>query len=414
MLNLLNKKIHCRHCKSKNIVEFLDLNFSPLANSYLTKDDLNKEEYYYPLQLIVCKNCWLVQTKIFIDPKKIFKNDYAYFSSVSKSYLEHAKNYVKNISNFIKLDNSSRVVEIASNDGYLLKNFKENKIQCLGIEPTLSTANESRKIGIPTINKFFSNQLSRRIKKKYMADLIIANNVYAHIPDINDFTLGIKNLLKKKGIVTIEFQHLINIFKLKQFDTIYHEHYSYLNLFTVIKIFKKFGLKVWRVEKIETHGGSLRVFGCHEASNRKIEDNVKKILNEEKNFGLFKNKIYLNFQNDVNKIKNNLIKFLTTQSLKNKKVCAYGAAAKGNTLLNYAGVKSDLIEYIFDAAKSKINKYLPGSHIEILEPSKIFNIKPDYVLIMPWNIKKEVIKYLYPLKKNNTKFIIAIPRIQVV
>jgi|TARA_B100000989_G_C19532992_1_gene471301 2-polyprenyl-3-methyl-5-hydroxy-6-metoxy-1,4-benzoquinol methylase len=404
----------CRHCKKLVSNLFLDLGFAPLSNSYLTKENLKLPEMYLPLRIKVCDKCWLVQTEDYIDKKNIFKNDYAYFSSTSKTWLAHAKYFVKKITKELQLSSQSHVVEIASNDGYLLKNFIDMKIPCLGIEPTKGTAHEAENLKIPVIKKFFSEKLAKQLAdNNKKADLIIGNNVFAHVPNINDFTRGLKVLLKPKGTITLEFPHLMKLIDNLQFDTIYHEHFSYLSLLTVNRIFKSFGLKIYNVEEIVTHGGSIRIYGCHENETRRINVSVNKILNREYNKGLNKLDTYKNFQNKIDLVKNKLLSFLINQKNKGKKVVAYGAAAKGNTLLNYAGIKSDLLPYVYDLAKSKHGKFMPGSHIPILPSKEIINAKPDFVLILPRNISKEVKLQNSTILKKRTKFVVAIPHLKI-
>lgn len=406
--------MNCRHCGTFLKHIFIDLGCMPPSNAYLVKNNLKKSEISYPLKVFVCEQCWLVQTEDHTNAKELFNSKYAYFSSTSVSWLSHAKNYCDKMIRKFNLTNKSYVIEIASNDGYLLKNFLEADIPCLGIEPTNSTADAAEKIGIPVLRKFFSRELGQRLaldKKK--ADLIIGNNVYAHVPDINDFTLGLKKILKKNGTITLEFPHLMNLIKYKQFDTIYHEHFSYLSLYTVCVIFKKAGLRVFNVEELNTHGGSIRIFGCHFNDIRKTLNTVYLLLQKEKKRGLQKIQTYKNFQIQVEKIKNDLIKFLFKQKIKGKKVVAYGAAAKGNTLLNYCGIKENLLPIIFDAAKSKQGRYMPGSHIPIFPSKHIAKIKPDYVLILPWNISDEIKIQNAILKKNGTQFLVAIPRLKI-
>ncbi len=399
--------MNCRHCKQKLSLTLVDLGFAPPSNAYLTKVDLNAPETYYPLRVHVCKKCFLVQAEDYSAPKEIFNDNYAYFSSVSKSWLLHAKVFSRDVIDRLHLNKSSFIVEIASNDGYLLKNFVDLGIPCMGIEPTKSTALVAKKIGVSTLIKFFGKQLAFKLKnEKKLADLIIGNNVYAHVPDINDFTEGMKILLKKEGVIVLEFPHLLNLLQLMQFDTIYHEHFSYLSLFTVRKIFEKYGLRVWDVEEIPTHGGSLRVYGCHKTSVRQEERSVKRILGIEKKHGLQKSNTYENYQSNVNKIKNSFIEFLLEQKINNKIVIGYGAAAKSNTLLNYAGIKKDLIKFVCDGAKSKQGKYLPGSHIPIVNPDILKKIKGDYAVIFPWNIRAEIVELLKSKYKWAGKFVI--------
>jgi hypothetical protein len=403
----------CRHCKEFLKYTFLDLGSAPFSNGYISKEELSFPEYYFPLKVKVCHKCWLVQTEGQTDKKLLFTSNYPYFSSVSKSWLLHSKTYFEKVIKNFQLTKESFVIEIASNDGYLLKNFVKAKIPCLGIEPTASTAKISKNFNIPTVQNFFDSNLAKKLSSKgKKADLIVGNNVFAHVPKINDFTRGLKILLKTNGVITLEFPHIMKLIKNNQFDTIYHEHYSYLSLFTVMKIFNKNDLRIFNVEELQTHGGSLRIYACHNRDNRKTMSSVKKIFKKEQLFGLQKKKTYLNFQKSANKIKNNLLTFLLKEKLKSKVVLAYGAAAKGNTLLNYAGIKSDLIPCIFDAAKSKQGKFLPGSRIPIFPPSKILKFKPDYILILPWNISEEIKKQLSYLQNKGVKFITAVPKLK--
>ena len=401
--------MNCRHCEKPLTYTFVDLGFAPPSNAYLTETDLNKPEKYYPLKVKVCDHCWLVQTEDYAQADELFSSDYAYFSSTSTTWLAHAKAYAEQMTQLLGLNASSFVIEVASNDGYLLKNFLAAGIPCLGIEPTASTAEASEKIGIPVLREFFGKALGQQLAQQgKQADLITGNNVYAHVPDINDFTLGLKEALKPGGTITLEFPHLMRLIEHTQFDTVYHEHFSYLSLFTVSRIFEKAGLRVWKVKELSTHGGSLRIFGCHVTDSRSTDDSVARILQEEQKCGLQQLDTYLRFQPKVEKVKNDLQFFLNEQKRKGKKVAAYGAAAKGNTLLNYAGVKSDLLSFVCDAAESKQNKYLPGSHIPILHPDELDKFKPDFVLILPWNIADEI-KSLLSFRLPNCKFVTAVP-----
>ena len=384
----------------------MDLGFAPPSNAYLSKDDLSKPEKYYPLKVKVCEECWLVQTEDYANADELFSSDYAYFSSTSTSWLTHAKEYSNKIISRLNLKKDSHVIEVASNDGYLLKNFKEANIPCLGIEPTESTADAAEAIGINVIKKFFGETLAKELALEgKQAELIIGNNVYAHVPDINDFTKGLKALLKPTGIITLEFPHLLRLIEGTQFDTIYHEHFSYLSLYSVSKIFASCGLRIWDVEELKTHGGSLRVYGCHEDDSRETLPSVASILSKEESYGLRKIETYKNFQPKVEKIKNDLLTFLIGQKEKGKRVVAYGAAAKGNTLLNYAGIKPDLLPVVFDAAESKQGKFLPGSHIPILCPNDIEKHSIDIVLIIPWNIANEIKARVYNILGANSKAI---------
>ena len=406
--------MNCRYCKSFLKYTFLDLGFAPLSNAYLSKEDLNHPEAYFPLKIKVCDHCWLVQTEDYVQNNKLFSHDYAYFSSTSSGWLTHARQYAEQITTELDLNAQSLVIEVASNDGYLLKNFVDVGIPCLGIEPTDSTAAAAQRLGIPVIREFFGEALGEQIAKKgQKADLIIGNNVYAHVPDINDFTRGLKAMLKPGGTITLEFPHLMILIEQAQFDTVYHEHFSYLSLQTVNQIFSAAGLRIFKVEELSTHGGSLRVYGCHQDDTRLKQDVVSSMLQKEIQYGLQDLKTYLKFQSRADKIKDDLLSFLIEQKRAGKKVVAYGAAAKGNTLLNYAGVKTDLIGFVCDAAQSKQDKFMPGSHIPILHPSEIFNRQFDYILILPWNISAEVVKQNEQLKKKDVRFVIAIPELKV-
>lgn len=404
----------CRHCASELMHTFLDLGFAPPSNAYLTKSDLTKPEKYFPLKVKVCDQCWLVQTEDYAQATELFDSEYAYFSSTSSGWLEHARKYAEKMISDLGLNKDSLVVEVASNDGYLLKNFVESGIPCLGIEPTASTAAVAESLSIPVLREFFTEKLGARLAAEgRKADLIAGNNVYAHVPDINDFTRGLKAVLKPSGVITLEFPHLMRLIESTQFDTIYHEHFSYLSLYTVAQIFNSAGLRIWNVEELPTHGGSLRIYGCHADSNREQLPAVKSILEEEFRRGMQDLSTYLSFQTKANSIKNEVLEFLISQKKNGKKIVAYGAAAKGNTLLNYAGVKPDLLPFVCDAALSKQGKFMPGSHIPILTPSVLAELKPDYVLILPWNIAHEVVQETMPLLSEDAKFLIAIPRLMV-
>ncbi len=404
----------CRFCGGVDILDVVDLGKMPPSNAYLAKENLAKPETYLPLKIFTCKNCWLVQTEDYAEAQIFFDAEYAYFSSASTSWLQHAKNYADSISHELKLTPNNLVVEIASNDGYLLTNFKAKGIPCLGIEPTGSTANAAEKKGLRVIREFFGSSLARRLRKEYgLVDLIIGNNVYAHVPDINDFTAGMKIFLSKSGTITLEFPHLLNLIELNQWDTFYHEHFSYYSLHTVCEIFKFHKLKVYKIEILKTHGGSLRVFGCHQADKRELEPSVKEILNAEKSLKLNSFKGYETIQQRACKNKNDLIQFLINQKNQGKKVVAYGAAAKGNTLLNFAGIKTDLLPVVFDKSPSKQNKFLPGSNIPILHPDKLIKFNPDVVLILPWNIKDEILAELRSTLKRSVKYVITSPEITI-
>jgi peptide methionine sulfoxide reductase MsrB len=405
--------LNCRHCGSHLEHTFLDLGFAPPSNAYLNQADLTKPEKYYPLKVKVCSHCWLVQTEDYAQADELFSSDYAYFSSTSSGWLAHAAKYTKSMIERFKLNANSFVMEIASNDGYLLKNFVDAGVPCLGIEPTASTAAAAEKLGIPVLREFFGEALGKQLATKQQADLIAGNNVYAHVPDINDFTRGLKAALKSNGTITLEFPHLMRLIEHTQFDTVYHEHFSYLSLYTVDRIFKAAGLRVWDVDQLPTHGGSLRIYGCHTEDTRNTNENVIALLAEEARCGLKTLETYQKFQAKADKVKNDILTFLIEQKTAGKKVAAYGAAAKGNTLLNYAGVKPDLLPFVCDAASAKQGKYMPGSHIPILPPSALAKSTPDYVLILPWNIAPEVRLQNAALVERGAKFVTAVPELTI-
>ena len=405
--------MNCRHCNSPLEHTFLDLGFAPPSNAYLSKADLTKPELYYPLKLKVCTQCWLVQTEDYTQADELFSPDYAYFSSTSSSWLAHAKCYTDVITEKLGLNEKSFVIEVASNDGYLLKNFVEADIPCLGIEPTDSTAVAAENLGVPVIREFFGKALARQLAQQgKQADLIVGNNVYAHVPDINDFTIGLKTALKPGGTITLEFPHLMRLIEYTQFDTVYHEHFSYLSLYTVSRVFEQAGLRIFDVEELSTHGGSLRVFGCHRDDSKAIEESVNSMLTEEASRGLQVLATYQEFQAKADQVKDELLSFLLTQKQEGRRVMAYGAAAKGNTLLNYAGVKPDLLSLVCDAALAKQGKFMPGSHVPIVKPEMLREVKPDVVLVLPWNIAKEVAVQHSYIREWGGQFAIAVPKMK--
>lgn len=404
----------CRHCAKVLNHTFLDLGFAPPSNAYLSQADLSLPEKYYPLKIRVCDHCWLVQTEDYAQADELFNSEYAYFSSTSESWVRHASQYALEMRERLDLGIDSFVVEVASNDGYLLKNFVEMGVPCLGIEPTASTAEAAEQLGIPVLRQFFGEALGKKLASDgSQADLIVGNNVYAHVPDINDFTLGLKAALKPGGTITLEFPHLLQLIAHAQFDTVYHEHFSYLSLQTVKRIFESADLRVQDVELLNTHGGSLRVFGCHSKDPRPTSASVDKVLQQELSCGLKDLTTYTNFQSKANRVKDDLLAFLLEQKKAGKTVMAYGAAAKGNTLLNYAGVKPDLVPMVADAAKSKQGKFMPGSHMPIVAPDVIAAARPDFLLILPWNIAEEVVRQNAEMMQIGTKFVRAVPRLEV-
>jgi len=405
----------CRHCGEELNHTFIDLGSSPPSNSYLTEQTMKEPEKWYPLKVMVCGNCWLVQTEDFVGFGEMFSEDYAYFSSYSSTWLEHARDYVDKMTSRFNLDSDSMVVEIAANDGYLLQYVKGKSIPCYGIEPTHSTAQAAREKNIEIIEEFFGVKLAKDlVDKDRQADLIAANNVLAHVPDINDFVKGFSILLKPEGVATFEFPHLLNLVDKNQFDTIYHEHYSYLSLVAVRTIFEVNGLTIFDVEEIPTHGGSLRVFAqCKETGQHEISNNVNAILTIEEKSGINTLDFYSRLQQQAEKIKFGLLQFLMDERNKMKKVAAYGAAAKGNTVLNFSGVRTDLISYVVDLNPAKQGKYMPGSRIPIVDEDKIKRDKPDYILILPWNIKNEVIEQLAYIREWGGKFVTSVPELVI-
>lgn len=406
--------MNCRHCLNELTYQWLDLGFAPPSNAYVSREQLSGPERYYPLRLFVCEKCWLVQTEDYAKANELFSGDYAYFSSISKSWLQHAADYCSRITHSLSLNESSFVIEVASNDGYLLKNMVSAKIPCLGIEPTDSTADAAETLGIPVLREFFGEFLGKSLANQgKQADLIIGNNVLAHVPDINDFVKGLKMALKPTGTITLEFPHLLQLIKSCQFDTVYHEHYSYLSLGTVRQILSSVGLKVVDVDILQTHGGSLRVHACHKSASREASNMVDDVLQAEVNAGLQSLDGYEGFQQRAFAIKLDLLQFLVEQKKNGKRVAAYGAAAKGNTLLNYAGVNADLLPYVVDASVHKQGLFMPGSHIPIVSESNIREQKPDFVLILPWNLKDEISTQLDYIKEWGGKFVISMPEMRI-
>lgn len=388
----------------------------PHSNSFLSLSQLNEAERYYPLKLFVCEKCFLVQVDEYKNADEIFHDDYIYFSSYSTSWLKHCERYSEKMLTEFKLNKESLIIEIASNDGYLLQYFKNKNIPVLGIEPSGGTAEVAISKGINTITRFFGESLAKELESENKkADLLIGNNVLAHVPDINDFVKGLKIILKEDGLITMEFPHLQKLIEQSQFDTVYHEHFSYLSFTTVNKIFESHGLSLFDVEEIPTHGGSLRIYAQHKnySSVRAVKENVELLKEKERKAGLTEIEYYEGFQNKVNKIKDELLEFLINQKRNGRKVAAYGAAAKGNTLLNYCGIKSDHVNFVVDASPYKQNKFLPGSHIPVVKENELKKFKPDYVLILPWNIKEEIMEQLNYVKTWGGKFVTAIPELNI-
>ena len=405
----------CRHCNSELEVPLIDLGVTAPSNSYLENKQLIKDEKEYPLKVLVCSKCWLVQTEDFVGAEQMFSHDYAYFSSFSSTWLNHAKQYVEMISEKLQLSNESCVVEIAANDGYLLQYMRQKKIPCYGIDPTYGTASFARKKGIEMIVDFFTPKLAYDLfNKNRQADLMIANNVLAHVPDINGFVESFSILLKPSGVITFEFPHLLNLIEKNQFDTIYHEHYSYLSVVVVQAILKNFNLEIFNIDELPTHGGSVRVYAQKNNSGKfLIDPSVDKILKKEIKAGVKTTNYYKSLQKNADETKENFILLLNKLHDQGYKVAAYGAAAKGSTLINFSGVTSDLISCVADKNTSKQGKLLPSSHIPIVSEADLINYKPDYVLILPWNIKDEVIDQLSYVREWGGKFVTIIPSIEI-
>jgi hypothetical protein len=404
----------CRHCGAPDGRLILDLGHQPPSNAYLAEGDLSRCETVQPLRLRLCESCWLLQTEDYTAADAVFTPDYAYFSSVSTSWCAHAKAYAKAVTERLGLGAQSHVVEIASNDGYLLRNFVAAGIPCLGIEPTDSTARAAEAQGVPTLRRFFGRTLGQELRASgRAADLVIGNNVYAHVPDINDFTHGIAALLKPEGVVTLEFPHVLRLLEGGQFDTVYHEHFSYLSLLTVTRIFAAAGLRIFDVEELPTHGGSLRVWGCLEAAAQDATPRVAACLAEERARGIDTGQAYARLQGQAEAARDGLRRFLEGARAAGQSVAGYGAAAKGNTLLNFAGVTPDLLPYVCDAAPSKQGRFLPGSHIPILPPEALRARRPDVVLILPWNIASEVRAQLADLAGTGMRFATAVPELEI-
>lgn len=405
----------CRHCQTELTLPLVDLGAAPPSNAYLTAQTLHTLEKHFPLSVLVCTECWLVQTEDYSGADELFSSDYAYFSSFSTSWLEHAARYVDQMVQRFNLNQHAYVIEVAANDGYLLQYVQARGIPCLGIEPTTSTADAARAKGIDIIEAFFGVALAQQlVAQGKQADLTAANNVLAHVPDINDFVAGFAVLLKPSGVATFEFPHLMRLVSENQFDTIYHEHYSYLSLTAVKRIFERNGLVVFDVETLPTHGGSLRVyaqradFGSHPICKR-----VAEILAQETTLGMATTPFYAGFQPRADQAKNALIAFLIDIKRQGKTVAGYGAAAKGNTLLNYAGIRPDLLPFVVDRNPAKQHKFMPGSRIPIMDEVHLKLSRPDYVVILPWNLREEVMAQLDYIRAWGGQFVTAIPALKI-
>ena len=405
---------HCRFCGAHLTLTFADLGMSPLSNAYLDEGGLHRMEPYYPLHARVCDNCWLVQVEAFESPEALF-GDYAYFSSYSDNGLRHARAYVQAMIPRFDLGAKSSVMEIASNDGYLLQYFRQAGIPVLGIEPARNIAAVAEQKGIQTLCRFFGSATARQlVADGQQADLLLGNNVLAHVPDLNDFVAGLKILLQPRGVITLEFPHLLRLIADNQFDTIYHEHFSYFSLLTVEQVLDRHGLSLFDVEELPTHGGSLRIFARHaEMLSPKATSHVERIKAIERIAGLDQPRVYGAFARHVRESKRALLECLIGIKRAGKTIVGYGAAAKGNTLFNYCGIGRDFIEYVADLSPHKQGRFLPGSHLPVVAPEKISETRPDYVLILPWNLQHEIIEQMSHIRQWGGRFMVPIPTIQV-
>ena len=406
----------CRFCESALTNIFLDLGMSPMANSFLKSADLNTTEPCYPLCSYVCSNCFLVQLDEFEKPQEIFSN-YAYFSSFSTTWIDHVEEFVNQLINQFKIDKEKHVIEIASNDGYLLQHFKKKDIPILGIEPAKNIASYAESKGIPTINKFFGVDTAQELAQNgQKADFLIAFNVMPHVPNLNDFVNGLKMILNNDGVLVIQFSaYLLKLIELNEFDMIYHEHFSYFSLGTLKKIFSELKLKIFDAEELSIHGGSLRLYIIHEENNSyQKSTRVDQILEKEKQFGLLETSTYDNFTKNIQNVKQDICNFFAEARKENKKIVCYGAPAKGNTLLNFCGIGKDFIEYTVDKNPHKQELFLPGTHIPIYSPEKVLSTKPNYLLILPWNLKDEIIEQMSFIREWNGKFVVLMPKIEII
>ncbi len=404
----------CRFCDRRLKHSFVDLGSSPLANSYLSAEGLHQMEPFFPLNVYVCKSCYLVQLAVFQSSEEIF-SDYAYFFSYSDSWLSHASDYTDLMVEKFGFSSVHQVIEIASNDGYLLQYFKQKGIPVLGIEPAGNVAEAAKKKGIPTRIEFFSESLAKELAVQGAhADLLIGNNVLAHVPDLNDFVKGMKIILKPHGVITMEFPHLMQLMNENQFDTIYHEHFSYFSFLAAKKVFAKHGLDIFDVEELSTHGGSLRIYACHVGAEvRPSSSRAKELVNREKTAGFNSLDHYLQFKEDVKHAKRNILEFLIQCKREGESIAGYGAPAKGNTLLNYCGIRTDFIEYTVDRSPHKQGHFLPGSRIPIHHPDKIKETQPDFLIILPWNLQEEIIEQMSHIRDWGGKFVTLIPNVRV-
>lgn len=403
----------CRFCNNTLKYSVIDLGMSPLCQKHVKPEHANDMEKFYPLHAYVCEHCWLMQLEEFATPDEIFAEEYAYFSSYSDSWLKHASNYTDLMTSRFEINSNHLVVEIASNDGYLLQWFVKKGIPVLGVEPAANVVKVAKEKGIRTEVQFFGKNTAQQLSKKYgKANLLLGNNVLAHVPNINDFVAGMKKMLAEEGVITMEFPHLQRLIEGNQFDTIYHEHFSYLSFVAVNRIFAHHGITLFDVEELPTHGGSLRIYGKHKEDNKKeVSIKVQELLDRELKLGFESLEYYSAFEEKVKETKRKLLSFLIEVKREGKTVVGYGAPGKGNTLLNYCGVRTDFIDYTVDMSPHKQNNFLPGTHIPIFHPEKIKETEPDYILILPWNLKKEIVSQHSYVRDWGGKFVIPIPEL---
>ncbi|MGI9328394.1 MAG: methyltransferase domain-containing protein [Pseudomonadales bacterium] len=409
----MSRSITCRFCGSRLTRSFIDLGVSPLCQSHITNATLNQMEPFYPLHAMVCETCLLVQLDQYVMASDIF-SEYAYFSSFSDSWVQHAQEFVEMARHRFDIDQQSFVVEVASNDGYLLQHFLTHDVPCLGVEPAENVAAAAKEKGIESLCAFFGAETAESIKHKYRgADLIVGNNVLAHVPDLNDFVAGMKILLAENGVICGEFPHLLELIEQSQFDTIYHEHFSYFSFLTVRRVFRQHGLDIFDVEQLPTHGGSLRIYAQHRSCGREISSTVKQLLDLERAQGYECLETYSSFQSKVNKIKHELLAFLIDAKRDGKRIAGYGAPGKGNTLLNYCGIGRDFLDYTVDRNPYKQGKYTPGTRIPILAPERIRETRPDYLLVLPWNLRDEIAASHAYISQWGGRFVVPIPELEV-
>lgn len=404
----------CRSCGTSLEMDFVDLGLSPVSNALVKPEMAGSAELFLPLRTRVCTGCWLVQLADLTGTDLHFHDDYVYFSSYSTSWLAHSQQYVEKVCSRFQLDSSSRVMEVASNDGYLLQYFVKAGVPCLGIEPTANTAMAARERGVDTRELFFGRQTAKNLADEgWRVDLLLGNNVLAHVPDINDFVGGMPLVLKPEGVITLEFPHLLRLIQNNQFDTIYHEHYSYLSLLALQPVFERAGLRIFDIDQLQTHGGSLRIYACLNSAAHEGTEALQKSLDEELSAGMNSHRFYADFSDRVRSTKRALLLHLIESKEAGRQIVGYGAAAKGNTLLNYCGIGADFIDYVVDRNPAKQNRLLPGTRIPVFSPDRIFDTKPDEVLILPWNIASEVMQQMSGIREWGGRFVIPIPRVHL-